>query len=122
MAEKGRDLVRRTFEFAQHTRRFVDRLPRTIANFEDAKQVVRSSGSVAANYLEAQEAFSRKDFFFRIKLCRKEARECGLWFRLLSCAEDARLVLERDRLCTESDELKRIFSAIAAKDDTSTET
>ncbi|RXK56569.1 four helix bundle protein [Oleiharenicola lentus] len=83
MARESNDLLRRTFVFAQCVRRLVNQLPRTISNIEDAKQLVRASGSVAANYLEAQEGLSRKDFFYRIKICRKEARESGLWLRLL---------------------------------------
>jgi four helix bundle protein len=53
----------------------VNELPRSPANYEDVRRVVRSSGSVAANYLESQEGLSRKDFFYRIKIWRKEARE-----------------------------------------------
>ena len=113
-----RDLVNRTFEFAVSVRRFIDRLPKSIANYEDAKQLAGSSGSVAANYLEAQEGLSRKDFFYRIKVCRKEARETGLWLQLLNCATDESLNDERARLVTEADEIKRIFSTIAIKDDT----
>jgi four helix bundle protein len=45
------------------------------SNIEDSKQVIRSSGSVAANYIEANEALSKKDFLMRIKICRKEAKE-----------------------------------------------
>jgi four helix bundle protein len=110
------DLVERTFRFAHRVRRFVNALPRTISNIEDAKQLVRASGSVAANYLEAQEGLSRKDFFYRIKVCRKEARESNLWLRLLEVRptnDDERTLLTR-----EADELKRIFSSIAGKDDT----
>jgi four helix bundle protein len=73
---------------------------------------------VAANYLESQEGLSRKDFFYRIKVCRKEARESGLWLRLLEVGIESSTVTSRDRLAKESEELKRIFSAIAAKDDT----
>ena len=80
--------------------------------------MVRASGSVAANYLEAQEGLSRKDFFYRIKVCRKESRESGLWLRLLETGSDATLSKERDELVGEADELKRILSAIAGKDDT----
>jgi four helix bundle protein len=46
---KAYDLEERTFRFAQDVRRFVKRLPRTVANLEDVKQLVRSSGSVGAN-------------------------------------------------------------------------
>jgi four helix bundle protein len=116
--EEPKELAGRTFQFAQAVRRFVDRLPRTIAIVEDAKQLVRSSGSVAANYEEAQEAVSRKDFFYRIKICRKEAKESWLWLRLIEIEAPASVVGERDRLIIEADELKRIFASIAKKDDT----
>ena len=118
MSEAPRDLVERTFRFAESVRRFVNRLPLTPANREDGRQLIRASGSVAANYLEAQKGLSRKDFFYRIKVCRKEARESGLWLRLLQLPDAAPLRGERDPLAAEADELKRIFSAIAAKDDT----
>lgn len=93
--EKPRDLVRRTFEFAQRVRRFVNRVPRTLANIEDCKQLVRASGSVAANYLEAQEGLSRKDFFYRIKVCREESRESGLWLSLIDIGSETDLETER---------------------------
>lgn len=95
----------------------MNQLARTLANIEDAKQLVRASGSVAANYLEAQEGLSRKDFFYRIKVCRKEARESGLWLRLLEIGTNPELSADRDWLVNESEELKRIFSSIASKDD-----
>jgi four helix bundle protein len=99
-------------------RRFVNRLPSTPANWANGKQVIRPSGSVAANYLEAQEGVSRKDFFYRIKISRKEARESALWLRLLQIANTDPLNAERNLLIDEAGELKRILSAIAAKDDT----
>lgn len=108
MAQEN-DLIERTFRFAQRVRRFVNDVPRTISNIEDAKQLVRASGSVAANYLEAQEGLSRRDFL-------KEARESNLWLRLLEAGP--RSVEERELLAQEADELKRIFSTIAGKDDT----
>lgn len=78
------DLEERTFQFAKAVRLFVKTIPKTAANFEDGKQVVRSSGSVGANYREANEALSKKDFFMRIKICRKEAKESSYWIRLIS--------------------------------------
>lgn len=118
MSERANDLIGRTFAFAQHARRFVNRLPRLLSNHEDGRQLVRASGSVAANYIEAQEGLSRKDFFFRIKICRKEARESVLWLRLLEIGNDATLENERRVLVREADELTRILSSIAGKDDT----
>src|SRR3954469_11482696 len=57
---KPRDLEQRTFVFAQSIRAFVKRLPRTIGNIEDVRQLVRASGSVAANWIEADKALSKK--------------------------------------------------------------
>ena len=54
------DLEERTFNFAQASRLLVKALPRTIANIEDVKQFVRASGSVGANYIEANEAIGKK--------------------------------------------------------------
>ncbi|MDR0901796.1 MAG: four helix bundle protein [Opitutaceae bacterium] len=118
MSERANDLIERTFVFAQRARQFVNKLPRLPANYEDARQLVRSSGSVAANYVESQEGLSRRDFFFRIKVCRKEARESALWLRLLETGDDDALDSERRALAQEAGELKRIFSSIAGKDDT----
>jgi len=67
---KPRDLEDRTFEFAQSVRAFVKELSRTISDSEDVRQLVRASGSVAANWIEADEALSKKDFLMRAKICR----------------------------------------------------
>ena len=51
------------------------KLPKTLSNIEDSKQLTRSSGSIGANYIEANESWSKKDFQMRIKICRKESKE-----------------------------------------------
>ena len=61
------DLEERTFRFAQRVRLLIKQTPRTMGNIEDGKQVLRSSGSVGANYIEANEALGSKDFLMRIK-------------------------------------------------------
>ncbi len=71
---KQYDLEDRTFEFARRVRTLIKKLSKTIGNIEDGKQVIRSSGSVGANYIEANESLSKKDFIMRIKICRKEAK------------------------------------------------
>ena len=106
------DLEERTFQFARRVRHFVKRLPRTICNFEDVKQVVRSSGSVGANYIEANESLSKKDFLVRIRICRKEAKETAYWLRLLDTQTNDKLEAEREELTKEARELMRIFAAI----------
>jgi four helix bundle protein len=93
----------------------VKRLPRTICNVEDVKQVVRSSGSVGANYIEANEALSKKDFRFRIRVSRKEAKETRFFLRLLDTQDNATLNSEREALVQESKELVLIFGAILKK-------
>jgi len=77
------DLEERTFQFAKSVRLFVKTLPKTIANSEDGKQLIRASGSIGANYREANEALSKKDFVIRIKISRKEAKESIYWLRLI---------------------------------------
>jgi four helix bundle protein len=109
------DLEDRTYEFARCVRAFVKKLPRTICNTEDVKQVVRSSGSIGANYIEANDALSKKDFRMRIRMSRKESKETRYWLRLLDTQDDTALNGERDKLVQESTELMRIFGAILKK-------
>jgi four helix bundle protein len=109
---KPYDLEDRTFEFAKASRAFVKKLPRTIANIEDAKQFIRACGSIGANYIEANEAIGKKkDFVMRIKTCRREAKESGYWLRLLDC--DGEIESGRGKLLAEARELMKIFGAIA---------
>lgn len=72
---KPYNLGKRTLASARRVREYIKSLPRSIANIEDAKQLIRSSGSVGANYIEAEESLSKKDFAMRVKICRKEAKE-----------------------------------------------
>ena len=76
------DLEERTFGFAQEVRNFIKTIPKTIANIEDGKQVIRSSGSVGANYIEANESLGKKDFILRLRIARKEAKETRYWLGL----------------------------------------
>jgi len=112
---KKYDLEERTFKFAKSVRQFVKLLPRTIGNMEDVKQVVRSSGSVGANYIEANDAISRKDFLHRIKISRKEAKESIYYLRLLDTGSKAEVESRRIELVQESTELMKIFGAILRK-------
>ncbi|MBU0974164.1 four helix bundle protein [Patescibacteria group bacterium] len=109
------DLDDRTFQFAKRCRDFVKKLPRTISNIEYGKQLIRSSGSIAANYIEANEAISKKDFSHRIKICRKEAKESHLWLRLCTVGDSKSLEKEQQKLIQEAMELTKIFGAICNK-------
>jgi four helix bundle protein len=109
------DLEDRTFAFAKRARAFVRKLKKTVGNIEDARQLIRSSGSVGANYIEANESLSKKDFVLRIKICRKEAKESRYWLRLIETNEDP-VAKERDLLVQEAQELMNIFGAIRSEE------
>ena len=112
---KEYDLEDRTFAFAKNVRKFVKALLKTLANIEDGKQLVKASGSVGANYIEANEALSKKDFIVRIKICRKEAKESRYWLRLVDTQDREELGKERDILVNEAMELTKIFGSILTK-------
>jgi four helix bundle protein len=118
MAEDGdsrRDLEDRTYEFARRIRAFVRTLPRTICNYQDVKQLVRASGSVGANYIEANESLSKKDLVMRLKIARKEAKESRYWLRLVDTGNHSEVARVRDDLVQESTELMNILGAIVRR-------
>ncbi len=106
------DLEERTYLFAERVRKFVGLVPATLANTEYARQLVRSSGSVAANYIEAVESLGAKDFLLKMKTCRKEAKETRLWLRLIDVKGSATLEAERSYLLEEAREFLLMFSTI----------
>ncbi|MCF6268147.1 MAG: four helix bundle protein [Melioribacteraceae bacterium] len=109
------DLEERTFQFAKSVRMIIKTLPKTVANIEDGKQVVRSSGSTGANYIEANEALSKKDFLMRVRISRKEAKESAYWLRLINETNKLDNKKEFDNLFQEAVEIKKILSAIIEK-------
>lgn len=112
---KRYDLEDRTFEFAKRVRAFAAKLKNTAANIEDRRQLIKASGSVGANYIEANEALSKKDFLMRIKICRKEAKESRYWLRLIDTGNNDELEQERKALENEASELTHIFGSIVTK-------
>ena len=112
---KQYDLEDRTLRFAKRCRDFVKKLPKTLGNIEDGKQLVRASGSVGANYIEANEALSKKDFIMRTKICRKEAKESRYWLKLVDTGGESGLEKERKELILEATELTNIFGSIIRK-------
>jgi four helix bundle protein len=112
---KPYDLEDRTLAFAKSVRALVKRLNKTTANIEDGRQLIRASGSVGANYIEANESLSKKDFAMRIKICRKEAKESRYWLRLIEIKEELELEEDRRSLVEEATELMNIFGAILQK-------
>jgi four helix bundle protein len=109
---KKYDLEARTLSFAKEVRHFIKIVPKTLSNIEDAKQLVRSSGPIGANYIEANESLGRKDFALRIKICKKESKETIYWLRLIDCET---VEERRKTLIQEATELMKIFGAILQK-------
>jgi len=107
------DLEDRTKQFAANCRQLVKKIKKTITNIEDCKQLTRSSGSVGANYIEANESLSKKDFKMRIKICRKEAKESAYWLELLDAAPE--LETTRAELADEATQLVKIMHSILEK-------
>lgn len=112
---KRYDLADRTKTFAIAVRGLIKNLNQNISNTEDSIQLARSSASVAANYIEACESLSKKDFYYRIKICRKEAKESILFLCLLDANNNETRKNERDSLTREATELMKIFGSIVSK-------
>ncbi|MBL7130964.1 MAG: four helix bundle protein [Candidatus Omnitrophica bacterium] len=111
---KEYDLEERTEKFTKDVIRLCKKLPKNTINFELIEQVVSASGSVGANYIEANEALSKKDFFHRIKICRKESKEARYWLRLIVFS-NSEFEKETKPLIQEATELMNIFGAILRK-------
>ncbi len=115
--EKVYDLEDRTYLFARDCRFLVKSLPKTLNNIEDGKQLIRASGSVGANYIEANEKLGDNDFRMRIKIARKEAKEAAYWLKLLKdLNNESKPGIEE--LIYEAVELRRILSSIINKTST----
>ena len=108
------NLELRTYEFARDCRFLVRDLKKSISNIEDCKQLVRSSGSVGANYIEGNEKLGEKDLKFRIKISRKEAKESEYWLKLLKDLNEKE-AHRIEKLIIEANEIRRILSAIINK-------
>ena len=109
------DLEERTYLFGKGVRLTLRKLKIDPINDSDVKQVIRSSGSVGANYIEANESLSKKDFFYRVKICRKESKETAFWLRMILETGGNGIKDDLVALHKEAVELKKIFSSIIEK-------
>ena len=107
------DLEERSYNFTKRINVYVNKLPRTISNIENGKQLVRSAGSVGANYIEANESLSKKDFKLRVKISKKESKESRYWLRLTEPNSDQ--IKEKEYLIQEVTELMNILGSIVNK-------
>jgi four helix bundle protein len=108
------DLEERTARFGEAIIAFAKRIPRGPGNDRLINQIVGAGTSVGANYCEADDAVSKKEFLVNINRCRKEARETKFFLRMIACAEPG-LKAEARRLWQEAKELNLIFSAIVRR-------
>ena len=107
------DLEARTKAFALECRDYVKSLPVSVSHRVYADQLIRSSSSPGANYIEANESLSKKDFVMRIKICRKEAKESVYWLDLTQ--PNRAYEPEKGKLIDEARQLVKIFNAIIEK-------
>ena len=109
------DLEERTEKFSLRVRDFCRQLKQDLINREYISQLIRSAGSVAANYIEANDKLGSKDLLYKIRISKKEAKESILWLKHVMTYEVTLLEEERLLLLKEADELMRIFAAILKK-------
>ena len=109
------DLEDRTEKFSLRVRDLCRELKQDLINREYITQLIRSAGSVAANYIEANDKLGDKDLRFRIRISKKESKESILWLKHLLTYEAKELEDERLLLLKEADELMKIFAAILRK-------
>jgi len=105
------DLEERTLEFAKRIIRMCKALPCNTVNYKLMDQIIRSGGSVGANYREANDSLGKKDFLMRVKISRKEAKETQFWLELIIEA-NPKLEDRIKNLIIECIELRKIFSSI----------
>jgi four helix bundle protein len=108
------DLEERTGLFGEKVIAFAKAVPVNLVTSPLITQLVRAATSVGANYLEADDADSKKDFRFKIGLCRREAHETKHWLRMIVAAEPSLRDVARI-LWQEAKELNLIFGAIRRK-------
>ncbi|HEX9679472.1 MAG TPA: four helix bundle protein [Candidatus Saccharimonadales bacterium] len=114
VATKPFDLEDRTLLFARLCRDFCGKLPRSVSNHEYIKQLIRSSASVGANYIEHRESLGSKDRLMRLRISRKETKESIYWLKLVDTPDNAMLE-RRQELLVEGYELLKILSSILEK-------
>ena len=106
------DLEDRSMKFAQAIRSYIRTIKNKSEIQSDVHQLIRSSGSVGANYIEANDALSKKDFLMRIRICLKETKETEYWLKLIHETYPDSDKLRMSELIKEAHELRCIFAKI----------
>lgn len=108
------DLENRTLVFAKQVVVLCKKLSNNTVNFKLVDQLIRSAGSIGANYREANDALSKKDFILRLRISRKESKETIFWLELLLEA-NPEILEDIKPLIEEASQLRNILSAIIIK-------
>lgn len=114
-SDKKYDLEQRTENFSLGVRDFCRKLKLDVITRVYVSQVVRSAGSVASNYIEANDNLGKNDLKMKIRICKKESKETRLWLRHIETEKNTELDSTRMNLLKESEELMLIFAAILRK-------
>ncbi|MDO8649525.1 MAG: four helix bundle protein [Candidatus Peregrinibacteria bacterium] len=109
------DLQQRSLLFAQDVRSFARLLPRSVANMQDIRQLIRSSGSIGANYIEASDSLGKRDSIHKLRISRREAKESMYWLSLVDTGGRNELSSQRTQLVNEARELLCILSSMIRK-------
>jgi len=104
------NLEQRACLFAKNCRFFVKALPKSLSNIEDGRQLIGSSGSVGANYIEANEKLGDKDFKMILKIARKEAKESEYWLRLLKALNANHKEITKELICEAFEQKKMPYN------------
>ncbi len=114
-SDKPFNFEERSRLFAKNVSSFIGKLPRNITNIEYSKQLIRSAGSICANYIEAKEALGKKDCLMHLRISKKETKESSHWLELVDTSNCEALDNERNTLRRESNELFSILCSMIGK-------
>jgi four helix bundle protein len=111
----SKELEDRFHKYAKAVRNYCTKVKWDVINKEYIKQVIRSSGSVSANYTEASDDLGKADEKMKIKISRREAKETIKWIDLILTYENTELEVEKAKLIDEGEQIRKILSAIINK-------
>jgi four helix bundle protein len=109
------ELEDRFEKFAQRTRDFCLKVRKDLINSDYIRQLLRSSASVPANYIEASDDLGRSDERMKIRIARRESKEAAIFLKLIVTYNDNNLAMEQAKLLEEASEIRKILSAILKK-------
>ena len=111
----SKELEDRFHRYARAVRDFCTKVKWDVINKEYIKQVIRSSGSINANYIEASDDLGKADEKMKLKISRREAKETAKWLDLILTYKDVDLEKEKLRLLDEGEQIRKILSTIIIK-------